>query len=265
MFGDDAFGDQKPESGAFLLGCPVGLEEGGELLGLHPAAVVADGEEDVMVVRSERDVDLAAVGHRLECVLEKVEEDLFHLLGVERDVGERRGDVERDDDSALLELGFQHRKAVLEGVGDRAGHQVRLAGTDGREEIADDSVQALELVEAGFDRLGVRRVALYELERKGDGVQGIADLVGDACCEVADRLCGTRAKLFLCLFLFCGDVPEIDDGPVFVRNRLQVENALLGIGDFDFAADGLAGDDAELRQRFRRLDAEEFASGRVAS
>ena len=40
-------------------------------------AVVGHADKDVFPARADAHVDLAAVGHRLECVLERVEEDLF--------------------------------------------------------------------------------------------------------------------------------------------------------------------------------------------
>ena len=74
----------------------------GKLFGGHAEARIAECDGDVLIVRVKGDCDRAAVLHRLQGVLEKVKEDLLHLLGVEGDVRERGGNVQRNGNAAFL-------------------------------------------------------------------------------------------------------------------------------------------------------------------
>ena len=67
------------------------LEEAAEVLRRDARAGVAERDREVAVVGRERDREAAALAHRLDGVLDEVEEDLLQLRGVAGDRREARG------------------------------------------------------------------------------------------------------------------------------------------------------------------------------
>ena len=131
----------------------IGFKEVGDLVGGHAESVVRDLEDDIVVVGADVEFERPAVLHRLERVLDEIEEDLLNLVLVDRDGRQGTGEVETDADAAFLELGLQRREAVLHRLCDGADGEIGLGGTERLEESLEDAVEPLDLTKAFAEAL----------------------------------------------------------------------------------------------------------------
>ena len=99
------------------------------------------GERDAAAVLSPR----AAAIHGLERVLHHIEERLLNLVTVSENEGEFTRDIKRDAHAKLLHLLAQEASG-FRNDGDEIGvGEVRRSLADGSEEIADNTVQSVDL------------------------------------------------------------------------------------------------------------------------
>jgi hypothetical protein len=131
---------------------------------------------------------------------------------------------------------------------------LRFGGSDGGEELADDAIESLDLtggdieVLAEWLALGAHflQATLQELEVNGEGVERIAQLVGDACGEHGEGIQALAFELLLGAFPCLGDIADEHDkahGGILVLDGgdVEVQEAVFGIKDLHVAADDGAG------------------------
>ncbi len=245
---DDALGDEEAEAGAFGFGGVVGLEETGNLVGRDAVAGVEEGDREPAVVDGKGDFEGTAVGHGFGGVFDEVEINLLDLKRIELEGGKVGGDVEGDGDAAVLKIGLEKEEGVLEELGGIDGLELGLGGTKGEEELGDDGVEAADFgacdVEEVFEFGGVTgfEFALEELEVDVEGVERVADFVGDRGGKKADGVEALGFEEGRFLGAVAGDVAQNDEQRivrgVFDRQGVEAENARFRGGDFDFARDG---------------------------
>ena len=151
-------------------------------------------------------------------------------------------------DVAILELLLQFRQRGLERLGQRAGREHGLDGTQGGQETAVDPVDALHFALGRFDVGQETRTAVVvgnladiarqqlQIERKG--VERIADLVRDTRGELLDGFDAAGFERILLARVRERDIAYQHDRSRTVGHGAQLQDAMLGIGQLDFARGG---------------------------
>ena len=185
---DDLLGDGQAEARAARLGGDEELEDveaGGEA-----GAGVPDHEPRAAVHEPAFNDDAASLGHRLDGVADEVEGHLLHAPGVEEELGKGRAHaLDGQGHARELRFGTHEPDHLLDEAGQGGGLAIGLARSREEQEVADQGVEAFHLLandagqgsdlprQGGFETAGL---PLQARELEGDGVQGIAHLVGQA-------------------------------------------------------------------------------------
>lgn len=264
-------------------------------------AGIADTDEDEVIIGGGFDTDLAAGGHGFAGVLNDIKKDLFNLVPVAEDRWDIMGDRDIDIEAGAFEFGAEEFEGFLEGLDDIEFGKVWGLGADSFEEVGDDTVEAFDLggadIDRAFefmgvwDRCGLTDGTAEHLEVDIEGIEGVAEFVGDAGCEVDDGLNALVLDFAAGLFLIAGDIGDNDgeaDGAVLVEDiegvegdEVDADDTALGVGQFKFAGKVIGvgedpgGRDIEGAGQFRHrapeegieqvlfAEAEEFAGGGI--
>ena len=248
---DDAVDDGEPQAVARGLGGLERLEEAVELLFGDARARVLEGDRHVAIVGAEVDFESAAVLHGLHGVLDDVEEDLLHLLGVGHDGGQGPGMAHGDVDAVLLDVGLHGAEGILQDLQHVAGGEFGLARAQRAQELRENEVEPGDLVARDGDELGDglapglgkrMQFALEELEVDAQRVEQVADLVRDAGGEQPHGLHPLGLDERGLVLALARDVAEDGDdarsgalGPLLHRHGVHLEDAPLRAGHLDLA------------------------------
>src|SRR6185312_12336198 len=274
MLFDDLLDDRQAEAGAEALGAEEGLEHLRQDVARDATAGILD--RDLEAVADQRGADgdaplLRRVGDRLRRVLDQIDDNAAHLLGVDLD-GTIGREVALQDDAGRKPLFAQ--QLVEPGIGRDRGAVQRF---DARivEQVADDAVAALDAaldppqraIEAHI--LGGYRL-LDGKERVADGAQGIAQLMRHGRRELAERrqpflaqqialrrLERRRALLDAALQLDLDGDFRSDVAPgaaIAAESSARIEHRLAADADMDDAAVGQFALEAEIVERAPRRE-----------
>ena len=135
------------------------------------------------------------MGHRLDGVLDEVQQGLLEALLVELDLGDL-GELLDELDARLLELELEEPGDLADHVVQVADLQAPLGRADSHEVVDDDHVEPVDLfahdVQVGLevggpDAVGVPELLLHELQVDADRRKRVLDLMGHARREGRQR------------------------------------------------------------------------------
>ena len=151
-----------------------------------------------MFVTSAGDGDFATgSGHGLVGVLDKIEESLSNLIGVEGEFGKVFLELKIDLDLTGNELGLEGLEGVANQVIDLGGLDHCAGRADGVEKFLQEGVEATDLGTGGGEvfeewvALTGRELldfSLKKLEMNSERVEGVPNLVGDAGGEKGESV-----------------------------------------------------------------------------
>lgn len=253
VFAHDAADNHETETGAHAAGGEEGLEEAIEVLGGDAFAGISETDAHFEVVESGFHRQGATVGHGLASVADEVVKSLLHLIAIQwhgGDVGAKGG---LHGDVMLVEFRLQKAQGFQDQFSDHHRLQLRLSGADGGQKLADDEVEAFDfgerhvevLLQFGTGRPHFAQSAFEQLQVDGEGVEGVAELVGDAGGEHGEGADALALDFFLGQLARLGDVTDQHDEAerdfVVDGGDGEVEVAIFGINDLQVAADHRAG------------------------
>src|SRR5262245_24735731 len=240
----DAAGDRQPETGPPRLARVERLEHAPALVGRHAAAGVADGNGHPRRRGADGDREPPAPVHRLDAVQGDVPQHLRDLIGIKRHGGDVGLDPHVDLHSAraagvLADQGHD----VVDDLADVAAQPLGLPGPREDEEVRQDAVEPPRLLLHDAERVaalvaGERLLGAEQRRGVDDGGERVADLVGDACGELArgGEALGLRQSRLQTLALgHVGDELEQEDLAVGLAHRraAQRESPAAGARDLE--------------------------------
>ena len=165
------------------------------MLGRDPAARVGDrhhtGGFFPTLVGARGDLDPAARGARLDGVQDDVHQHLLHLRLVDRHEGQGRIAHAGDHHAAPARFRVEQAYDLSDELVQIGRFDLRGRRAGEGQEVVDEPADALDLAERevteGGAELLVAETLGQELDERADGDQGVADLVGDAGGERAER------------------------------------------------------------------------------
>ena len=197
---DDPAHEGEAEADPGLLRREVRLERDGRRLRghAHPGVGHEDGDRRRVrrALEPHREGEPAAPGHGLESVEDEVEEAGLEQLGVGDGRREARGSVHLDLDGLVAGLVLHEGGRLAHDGPHVARARVEPRRLAGGEEVADEAVEARHLRLQGRHQgleLAAPRLVLgaeagpHVVDGEADGVEGVADLVGQGGGEAAHR------------------------------------------------------------------------------
>ena len=283
----DALDDMESEAAPVALGGDVGLENPIGKGWIDSAAGVADTDPDMGIIAPGNDPELPLASHRLKAVADHIVEGLADLVPIE---GDRRKILAREclnDDSSVLDLLAEEVDALEHECVEVGGTRLQRGGADRLEEPRDDLIESRDLragnphgfpkfLHPGLVGCTLAEIALDELELDVEGVERIADLVGDSRREQGDGRETLALDCLLGLLTLGCDIAQ-DDGPAdqrlpfrsglvaHQRGDVEVQEAPFGIKDFEITAHHIAasghGVEIESGNRRREIPAHVLRAG----
>src|SRR5882724_6676714 len=179
---DDAVDEGESQSRSLRLRGEEGLEDVREVARRDALAGIGHRDLEHVAPHGGGDAQFAALRHRLHRIQAEIPQDLPELLrvdGPEHGRGELANDLEAARTGAVL----QQQEYLLGGGGHVEGRDRQRRGPRVLEEVLDDVIEALGLgrhdLREAFARILGRERAREDLDRAGQGGQGVADLMRD--------------------------------------------------------------------------------------
>jgi hypothetical protein len=190
-FLEELAANEETEAGALRLGCEVGLEESGLILGTDAAAVVMDFEDDArgIILEAAADEDETPAVCGIDGVEDEIEEDLGEVVAHGGDVREIRGELAIEIALAGPLIVAGDGEDVIGDFGECDGAAGGGGGAREIDEVADGAADAGDLTFDEVELFGGVGFGLAAFEHLDDGAEcgeGVADLVGDAGGEEAE-------------------------------------------------------------------------------